>query len=107
MKLTFNNIKSYTNDWQKARGLMFSKKKDLLFVFSKPKRIALHNFFVFFRIDLIFLDSNFKVIEKKMNFKPFRLYTSKTKANYVIEISTLKNRKKASLLNIGDSVKIA
>jgi uncharacterized membrane protein (UPF0127 family) len=43
-------------------------------------------FFVFFPIDLIFLDGEMKVIEIKENFFPFTLYYSKNKASYVIEL---------------------
>lgn len=73
--------------WSKASGLMFSKKKNLLFVFDKPRRISLHNCFVFFPIDLVFMDENFKIIEIRRNFKPFTFYTSKKKAKYVLELT--------------------
>lgn len=64
---------------------MFSKKKNLLFVFDKEQKIALHNFFVFYPINLVFLDKNKNVIEIKKNFKPFTFYTSKKKARYLLE----------------------
>lgn len=79
--------------FSKARGLMFSNRKDLVFVFGKSRRISLHMFFVFFPIDVYFLDSDQKVIEIKENFKPFRLYKSKKKAKYAVEISTGKKYK--------------
>ena len=64
---------------------MFSRKKNLLFEFEKEQKIPLHNFFVFYPINLVFLDKSKKVIEIKKNFKPFRVYTSKTKAKYLLE----------------------
>ncbi len=67
------------------QGLMFSKKRTLLFVFKKPRRISLHNFFVFFPINLIFLDDEKRVIEIRKNFLPFTLYASKVWASYLIE----------------------
>ena len=73
--------------WGKARGLMFSKKRNLMFVFDKEQRISLHMWFVFFPIDVYFLDKNKKVIEIKKNFKPFTFYKSKKKAKYVVEIA--------------------
>ena len=73
--------------WSKARGLMFSRKKNLMFVFDKEQRIGLHMFFVFFPIDVLFLDKNKKIIEIKKNFKPFTFYRSKEKAKYVIELT--------------------
>ena len=64
---------------------MFSKKKQLLFVFNKEQRISLHNCFVFYPINLIFFDKNKKVIEIKKNFMPFSFYKSKNKAMYLLE----------------------
>ena len=69
----------------KTIGLMFSRKKNLLFVLGKEQRIPLHNFFVFYPINLVFLDKNKKIIEIKKNFKPFTFYTSKKKASYLLE----------------------
>ena len=84
--------------WSKTRGLMFSKKKNLVFVFNKEKRIALHMFFVFFPIDVLFLDENKRIIEIKENFRPFSCYTSKKKAKYAVELTENHNYK------IGDKV---
>lgn len=71
--------------WSQFRGLMFSSKKNLLFVFKDEQRRNFHNFFVFFPIDLIFLNKDKKVVEIKKDFMPFTLYNSKEKAQYVIE----------------------
>ena len=65
--------------------LMFSKPKTLLFIFKNPKRILIHNWFVFFPIDLIFLDKDKQIIEMKRNLKPFSWYKSKKPANFLIE----------------------
>jgi len=70
---------------KQARGLMFSKKKVLLFPFKKQKKIVLHNFFVFYPLTLLFLDDTKKIIEIKKNFKPFTVYSSKKRATYLIE----------------------
>jgi uncharacterized membrane protein (UPF0127 family) len=69
----------------KALGLMFSRKRNLLFEFDREQKVSLHNFFVFYPINLVFLDKNKKVIEIKKNFKPFTFYTSKTKVKYLLE----------------------
>lgn len=71
----------------KTRGLMFRKKQNLIMIFNKEQRICLHNCFVFFPIDIILLNKDKKVIEIKKNFKPFTLWTSKNKANYVLELA--------------------
>lgn len=83
------NVKILTTVLQKAIGLMFHKKiTDVayVFVFEKPMRVDLHMFFVFFKIDLLFLDENKKVIEIKERFKPFALYYSKKEVYYVVEL---------------------
>ncbi len=66
---------------------MFSKKKDLVFIFNKEKRVALHMFFVFFSIDVIYLDKHKKIVEIKESFQPFSCYMPKHKAQYVVELS--------------------
>ena len=72
------------------RGLMFRiKPKSLVFVFEKPKIVSLHMFFVFFPIDVLYLDKNKKVIEIKEKFMPFSFYNPKRKASYVIELPVL------------------
>ena len=85
----------------KARGLMFSRKKDLMFVFDKEKKISLHMFFVFFPIDVLFLDTDKKIVEIKKNFKPFSYYRPKNKARYVIELALNKRKE----YNIGEIFK--
>jgi len=83
------NKKILISPFSKTIGLMFSKKIidiGYIFVFNKPRRIDLHMFFVFFPIDILFLDKHKKVIELKERFKPFSMYYSKNKAKYVIEL---------------------
>lgn len=75
----------------KARGLMFRDKSYaedhcLIFPFNEEKYQSLHMFFVFFPIDLIFLDGDFKVVEIKRRFSPFTVYNSERKSKYVIEL---------------------
>ena len=71
----------------KAIGLMFSRKaKPLMFIFDKEEIVQLHMFFVFFPIDIIYIDSNNQVVEIKENFRPFAFYNPKNKAKYVIEL---------------------
>jgi uncharacterized protein len=51
--------------------------------------------FVFYPIDVLFLDKNKVVVEVKDNFRPFSFYTPKNKAMYVIELpaGTIKKTK--------------
>jgi len=79
-------VKVVHSMWGKARGLMFSKRKNLMFVFDKEQIVPLHNWFVFFPIDVLFLDKNKMVVEIKKGFKPFSYYKPKKKAMYVVEL---------------------
>ncbi len=71
--------------WSKTRGLMFSKKKILIFDMNKEIKINLHMFFVFFKINVYLINKDNKVCEIKENFKPYTLFNSRNKARYVIE----------------------
>jgi hypothetical protein len=86
----------------KARGLMFSRRKDLIFEFRKPSFVPLHMFFVFFAIDVLFLDDDKRIIEMKKGFRPFRYYRPKKLARYVIELSL--PRSGASGYAVGDKL---
>ena len=71
--------------WSKTVGLMFSKQKSLIFVFCREQYIPIHMIFVFFPIDVVYLDKKKKVVEIKENLKPFRFYNPKKKATYLVE----------------------
>lgn len=91
--------------FSKFIGLMFSKnkKKALIFKFNKEKIIHLHMLFVFYSIDVLFLDKNKIVVDIKGNFRPFAFCKSKENAMYVIELpnGTIKRTK----TEIGDKIK--
>lgn len=85
-----NQSRSLTSALSKGLGLMFrSKPNDTgwIFEFAKERIISLHMFFVFFPIDVLWLDKNKKVVELKKNFRPFTFYTPSKKARYVLEFS--------------------
>lgn len=84
-----NKAKICRSIFCKAFGLMFRFKKPdfgLVFIFDKERRADLHMLFVFFPIDVLFLDKNKKVVDVKKNFKPFAYYSPKAKAKYVVEL---------------------
>ncbi len=85
-KIIADNHKLCTSFFSKLIGLMFSKQKNLVFVFDKEKKISLHMWFVFYPIDIVLLDSNKKVVEIKERFLPFSCFNSKNKAKYVLEL---------------------
>ena len=83
---------------------MLSKKnkRALIFKFDREKIISLHMFFVFYPIDVLFLDKNKIVVDKKENFKTFAFYSSKKKAIYAIEF--LEGTIKKTKTEIGDKI---
>lgn len=73
----------------KAKGLMFSRKIvdcSLIFVFDRSQKADLHMMFVFFPIDVLFLNSEKEVLELKERFLPFTYYSPKSMAKYIIEL---------------------
>ena len=75
--------------WSKGLGLMFSlRPRALLFIFDKEQKAGLHMFFVFFPIDVVFMDKDWKIVEIKENFRPWTLYNPKKKAQFVLELPT-------------------
>ncbi len=83
------------------RGLMFSTRKNLIMVFDKEKKVSLHNWFVFFTIDVLFLDSEKKIVEIKRGLRPFGFYFAKKKAKYVVE----SGGENSTRCQIGDTLK--
>jgi len=92
-----NNETICRNIFSQSLGLMFSKRKNLIMIFNKERTISLHNFFVFYPIDVLILDENKKVVEIKENFKPFTFWNSKNKGKYLIELGKETSKKKVKL----------
>ncbi|MBN2458534.1 DUF192 domain-containing protein [Candidatus Woesearchaeota archaeon] len=89
--------------FRKARGLMFSSQKTLIFEFSDERIIPLHMMFVFFPIEVLFVGRDKKVAEIKESFMPWSFYTPKKKACYVIELESGLIRR--SMTMVGDKLK--
>ena len=87
-------------------GLMFSKKQNrsLIFKFGKEKIISLHMFFVFYPIDVLFLDKNKIVVDKKEGFNPFTFCKSEKKAMYAVEMPS--GTAKKTKTEIGDKIEL-
>ena len=71
----------------KLTGLMFKrqlKDNSMIFIFNKMKPLSVHMFFVFFQIDILFLNSSKKVVFLKKNFLPFT-FLMPINAKYVLE----------------------
>lgn len=84
---------------KKFKGLMFSlKPKCLLFILKKESILnaSIHMMFVFFPIDIFWLDKEMKIIDFKLNVKPFTFgHYPKAAAKYILEmpVSELKGLK--------------
>ena len=74
--------------FSKFRGLMFTRKAEqaLVFRFAKEQKTPLHMFFVFYPIDVVYLNSDRIIVELKPYLRPFSLYFPKNKARYVLEL---------------------
>ncbi|GBE54127.1 MAG TPA: DUF192 domain-containing protein [Euryarchaeota archaeon] len=74
----------------RALGLMFRRnlKEDEGLLIEFPvwmKKPSLHSFFMFFPIDVIFINKNLKVVEKGL-LKPWKLYSPANESSYVLEL---------------------
>jgi uncharacterized protein len=68
-------------------GLMFKtklKKGETLTLELPKTKVEIHTWFVFFPIDLFFLDENYQIIEKA-SMVPWRIYLPKKNAKYLLE----------------------
>lgn len=88
--------------YKQGIGLMFSRKSHfhyaLIFDREYESRInsAIHMFFVFYKINVLFLNSKKEVVDIKLNLKPFSMYTPK-KSRYIIELPTYVNLKEIKI----------
>lgn len=92
--------------FRKYVGLMFKKRlvdTGYLFDFEVVRvPVVFHMWFVFFPIDVVFLDDNFKVVDIKRNFKPWTTYASKCVCRYVLELP----EGDANSVRVGDKLSI-
>ena len=81
-----------TTLFSKGTGLMFRTRyavKDTgwIFSFSKPATTAITMWFVFYPLDIIFLDSKKRVVEIVVGLRPFTNYLPRKRARYFIEFT--------------------
>lgn len=82
-------------------GLMFSKRRNLVMVFSEERKVKLHNWFVFYPIDVLVLDSSKRIVEIKKGFKPFSFWNSVNVGKYVVELGFSSDYKVGDKLELG------
>lgn len=93
------------NIFSRAKGLMFSKEKNfdygLIFDLERETKVgaSIHMFFVFFPINVLFLDSNKKIIDLKFGLKPWQMTRPMKKCRYIIELPIKYGKK---FYSIGD-----
>jgi len=106
--LTQKTVIAYTYDRcdsfiSRMFGLMFSwKPRALLMVFPTMQRIGIHMVFVFFPIDVAWLDDTRRIVALKKNLRPFSAITPKERAQFVIELPT--GMIEASKMKAGDRI---
>ncbi|HLD15765.1 MAG TPA: DUF192 domain-containing protein [Candidatus Nanoarchaeia archaeon] len=91
-KLVIDNVK-VCNGIKSFIGLRFSKQlkeNEAVLIEGKDESIidsTIDMLFVFFPIDVIWLDKNKKIVDMKKNVKPFSLFSAPRKAaKYIIEV---------------------
>lgn len=104
-KIIIKKHKIADNIFSRAKGLMFSRKSKfdygLIFDLERDTQIgaSIHMFFVFFPINIVFLDSKKQVIDIKIKLKPFRTTKPRGKCRYVLELPIKYDKK---YFSIGD-----
>lgn len=95
-KIKIKEVKKLS-EFGKTIGLMFRRKEKcpaMLFEFSKPTKMSIHSFFVFFKFAAVWLDKKNKIIKKQI-VKPFLPLISPKKPFYkLVEIPLNKKYKK-------------
>ena len=85
----------------KAKGLMFTlRPKTLIFASDREEHVPLHMWFVFYPIDVLYLDKKKRIIEVKEGFLPFTVHIPEVRSWYVVELP--KGSVKKHGLEVGD-----
>ena len=90
--------------FSRLKGLMFSSRlrtgKGIILAFSSDRQIDIHMLFVFFPLDIIWIDAKGKIVHIARRVKPFAPFVRGEKASYILEV----NSSAAQMLNTGDHV---
>jgi len=82
------NVTICDNFFKHGMGLTFRFPKKpfaYVFVFKKPVKLAITMWFVFYPIDIVFLNEDNVVVEIVKNLRPFSNYFPKKHFNYFVE----------------------
>lgn len=84
-----NDIGKANSFWARFRGLMFRRNfgdgKALIFEIPEGREFGVHTFFVFFPIDLVYLDENMKVIDIKSELGSWSTYKPEVEGGFLVE----------------------
>ena len=101
------NVRVHKTFFSKLKGLMFSsplkKQEGIILVLEQEDLLSIHMLFVFFPIDVLWLDKTGRVVDKKENIQPFSLsHTPRKPAQYIVELpaGSCKN------IEIGNKIRI-
>ena len=78
------------NEFERVKGLMFVDKMEGFDGLLIDRCKSIHNFFVRFPIDAIFLTKNYEVVKILRGFKPWRMSGYYFRANMVLELPNKK-----------------
>ncbi len=102
--ISYKEIRA-NNLFSQGHGLMFRSRQNLIMVFTVLCYVSLHNFFVFYPLEILVLDSRMKIIAIKEEFKPFTFWSFRDqKAKYCIELGLEKSK---GLCKIGDVLEVS
>lgn len=84
--LKFNNIKIITADTfrKKLIGLMF--KKNITYGLLIKNCRSIHTFFMKEKIDIIAVDNNYNIVEKRKNVSPNKIIIFKKRVKHIYEL---------------------
>ena len=106
-KQVIAKVRLAKSTWEKLQGLMFEKnqKFDYALIFILPQesiaRATIHMLFVFFPIDVVYLDKNKKVVDIVSNLQPFTPSCSPKKpSKFFIELPPGKSKG----ISLGDTL---
>lgn len=90
-KILAKQAKVYKNIFLRSLGLRFSRDRNKALILASEKEniyeTTIDMYFVFFPIDVLWLDSNYKVVDIRKKVKPFTGPTKpKKEAKFVVEL---------------------
>ncbi len=83
-----DTLEVYDTFWKKFRGLMFSRAKNVVIDLDKECILGaiIHMFFVFYSLDVYWLNNDLGVVDTRKKLKPFFIAIPKKKARYILEM---------------------